>query len=106
MDAIRSTAEPPKIHWVEVNEPDNGHGVQFRHSDLPRECVAFLEGFGWQDGGPATVRLLAVRPRSIAIERWPSIMQNALDAVVVFLSAKENATGDFREGGISVVYNA
>jgi hypothetical protein len=106
MDAARSTAKPREIHWVEVDEWNNGHGVQFRHDEFPRECIAFLKEFGWLDGGPATVTLLAVRPRSIAIELWPAIVQNALDAVVAFLSTKENAKGDFRQGKVFVVFNA
>lgn len=105
MNAARPIFESSRILWVEVDEPDNGHGVQFRHDELPDGCIAFLEGFGWLNGGPATVRLLALRPRAIPVERWPSAVQHTLDTVVAFLSSQEKAA-DFRQGPISVGYNA
>ncbi len=105
VNTAQPAPEPRTIHWVEANQPENGHGVQFRHDDLPSQCIAFLEGFDWQNGGPATVRLLAVRPRTIAVERWPSMVQSAFDTVIAFLTNQENVTGAFRQGAISVLYN-
>jgi hypothetical protein len=97
------------------------HGVEFLHSENEHEIVvAFLEGFGWLDGGPATVRLAKARPTLIAEESWSEIIAIARQAVGVFLSDESNLgrslgvlkCGDgnpedlFRHGPIHIDINA
>jgi hypothetical protein len=55
------------------------HGVEFFHDKLSgqsdRTPVAFLEKYGWREGGPATVRLLGTRPSAITAAHWPEIIE-------------------------------
>src|ERR1700730_5351235 len=99
------------VHWVESDELDNlGHGVQFRYDDLrgPERppTIAFLEGYGWREGGPATVRLLGTRPSAMTAAHWPEIIETARKAVHVFLSNEANFNGSFHHGSIHILFNA
>jgi hypothetical protein len=102
------------VHWVEADELDNlGHGVQFLHQELQRERdythpdrVAFLEGFSWRHGGPATVRLLGISPPSIDADHWSEIVQTAREAVLDFLSNEGKQDSEFRHGPIHILFNA
>jgi hypothetical protein len=99
------------IHWVECDDPDNGHGIQFFHDKLWIEdkrpaCIAFLVGYGWRDGGPATVRLLAVRPPSVASDHWSEMMASVREAVRGFLLNEGMQTPQFRKGPVGILFNA
>ena len=82
------------VRWVEVDSLEigmEGHGVEFLYSENEREfLVAFLEGFKWRDGGPATVRLAKARPMLIAEESWSEVISITQQAVGVFLSDDSN----------------
>lgn len=105
--AGRQAAKTRRVRWVESDHPDNGHGVLFMHDELQRtdECVAFLEGFGWRDGGSATVRLLAICPPGITANHWSEMIQSAREAVLVFLSSEGKQKWDFRHGSIHIDFN-
>ena len=77
---MTSAAGPQVIRWVKGGEclGSFGHGVQFMHGGVRRKrVVAFLEGFDWlhRPGSRATVRILSIRPRSIAADRWAEIIR-------------------------------
>ncbi len=111
-EAVAHKSEKTRtIHWVKSDELDNlGHGVQFLHDELRghsrRTPVAFLEEYGWLEGGPATVRLLGIRPSTITAAHWPEIIESARKAVHVFLSNEANFNGSFHHGPIQVGFNA
>ena len=78
------------------------------HDELGRESViAFLEGFEWlhRPGASATVRILRNRPTSISANHWAEIIQSTREAVLVFLSNKDNRHGSFRHGPIYIIIN-
>lgn len=103
--AGRRPAKLRPVRWVESDEPsdDLRHGVQFLHDELPSgHTVAFVNDFGWlhQPGGPATVRLLRLGPTWMTVDHWADIIETAREAVLVFLSSKDNVNGSFRHGPI------
>jgi len=110
----RQAGKTRLVHWVESDELDNlGHGVQFLHDKLQHEYdythpdrIAFLEGYGWQHGGPATVRLLGISPPSINADHWSEIVQTAREAVLDFLSNEGKQNSEFRHGPIHILFNA
>jgi len=107
---IRDAAGSQKIQWVECGEGfgNFGHGVQFFYGAGRRaRVVAFLEGFDWlhQPGSPATVRILSIRPHSMAANRWAGIIQSVREAVPVFLSDEDNLVCSFRYGPIHILIN-
>ena len=111
-EAVAHKSEETRtIHWVKSDELDSlGHGVQFLHDELSgqsdRTPVAFLEEYGWREGGPATVRLLGTRPSAITAAHWPEIIESARKAVHVFLSNEANFSESFHHGPIHVLFNA
>jgi hypothetical protein len=108
MDAIDSE-KTRDLRWVEDGRLDRsrlGHGVIFLYSENEHEfLVAFLEGFGWRNGGPATVRLATACPMLIAEENWPGIIASTRQAVGVFLSDDSNLDFSFRHGPIHIDIN-
>jgi hypothetical protein len=82
-----------RVRWVEYDrlESGSGHGVEFLYSENEQEfVVAFLEGFDWRNGRPATVSLAKARPTLIAEKSWSEIIAIARQAVGVFLSDESN----------------
>jgi hypothetical protein len=107
---ITSAAGPHVIRWIESGEclGPFGHGVQFLHGAVRRKrVVAFLEGFEWlhRPRSQATVRILSIRPSSIAANRWAEIIRSVREAVPVFLSDEDNLTCSFRHGPIHILIN-
>lgn len=111
-EAVAHKSEKTRtIHWVKSDELDGvGHGVEFFHDELSgqsdRTPVAFLEKYGWREGGPATVRLLGTRPSAITAAHWPEIIESARRAVHVFLSNEANFNESFHHGPIHILFNA
>jgi hypothetical protein len=102
------------LRWVEddtlLRAAD--HGVDFLYSENGHEfIVAFLEGFGWRNGGPATIRLAKACPMLIVEESWSEIIASTRQAVGVFLSNDNNLDCDdsdrysFRHGPIHIDVN-
>jgi hypothetical protein len=107
---MTSATGPQVIRWVKGGEclGSLGHGVQFMHGAVRRKrVVAFLEGFDWlhRPGSRATVRILSIRPRSIAADRWAEIIRCVREAVPVFLSDQDHLTWAFRHGPIHILIN-
>jgi hypothetical protein len=100
-------AKTPLVRWVKFDELDDlGHGVQFLYDRLQGEyLVAFVEGFDWRRGSPATVRLLGICPTSITADHWSEIIENTRQAVLVFLSNEGNLNCAFRHGPIHIIIN-
>lgn len=66
-----------QLRWVEDDTLHRGsdHGLDFLYSENGHEfIVAFLEGFGWRHGDPATVRLAKAPPMLIAGQNWSEII--------------------------------
>jgi hypothetical protein len=113
LPSIIGAADTQLIRWVESGEclGSLGHGVQFLHGAVRRKrVVAFLEGFEWfewlhRPGSRATVRILSIRPRSIAANRWAEIIRSVREAVPVFLSDEDNLACSFRHGPIHILIN-
>jgi hypothetical protein len=110
LPSIIGAADTQVIRWVESGEclGSFGHGVQFLHGAArQKRVVAFLEGFEWlhRPGSPATVRILSIRPRSIAANRWAEIIRSVREAVPVFLLDEDNLTYSFRHGPIHILIN-
>lgn len=104
--AGRQAAKTPPVQWVECDELDLGHGVQFLHDGLQGEyLVAFLEGFEWRRGGTATIKLLGRCPTSITADHWSGIIESTRQAVPVFLSNERNLNCAFRHGPIHIIIN-
>ena len=96
------------LRWVEYESLDwgAGHGVEFLYSENEHEfLVAFLEGFDWRNGGPATVSLAKACPMLIAEESWSEIIASTQQAVCVFLSDESKANYSFRHGPIHIHFN-
>jgi hypothetical protein len=79
----KARKKTPRSTWVEVDSPDNGHGVSFYHESILDErgckvCVAFLVGFGWQSRKPSTVLILARRPPSISSAHWSDLVKTII----------------------------
>lgn len=110
-DDGRATIDNEKtrqLRWVEYDRLDRGkgHGVEFLYSENDHEfLVAFLEGFGWRNGGPATVELAKACPVLIAEESWSGIIASTRQAVGVFLSDDSNFNYSFRHGPIHIWIN-
>ena len=107
---IIDAAGPQVIRWVESGKclGPLGHGVQFLHGAVRRKrVVAFLEGFEWlhRPGSRATVRILSIRPSSIAANRWAEIIRSVREAVPVFLSDDDNLACSFRHGPRHILIN-
>lgn len=105
-----SAAGPQVIRWIKCGECFGplGHGVQFMHGAVHRKrVVAFLEGFDWlrRPGSRATVRILSIRPSSIAADRWSEILRSVREAVPVFLSDQGDLSCSFRHGPIHILIN-
>jgi tetratricopeptide (TPR) repeat protein len=107
--AAKGNEKTRQLRWVEYDRLGHsglGHGVVFLYSENEHEfIVAFLEGFGWRDGGPATVRLAKACPLLIAEESWSEIIASARQAVGVILSDDSNLTLSFRHGPIHILIN-
>jgi hypothetical protein len=98
--ALTTDEKMARVCWVEVERPENGHGVSFLYVSIrgkvEREvCVAFLDGFGWRDGEPSTVRILANRPPSIPPAHWSDIVKSAKAIVLYFVSNRGGLSGVF-----------
>jgi hypothetical protein len=69
-----------------------GHGVEFRHDDLPgNQVVAFIDGFdGWyHPGREAKVTMLRTCPDpSIDPGHWAAIVRDTRNAVLTILMDK------------------
>jgi hypothetical protein len=106
-------AEARSIRWLnaEPGEIENlGDGVNFLHKELKNtglNPIAFLEGYGWRGGKPATVRLVQTCPDSVKPNHWLEILDEVREAVLVFLSDEDNLlNASFRHGPIWVHANA
>ena len=100
-------AKARQVRWIESDEQldQMGHGVQFLCGDQrDHHTVAFLDGFSWEDGGAATVKLAKSRPAEINEDRWPDIVASAREAVLAFLSGN-NLDCEFRHGQIHIIIN-
>jgi hypothetical protein len=108
--AAREKARP--IRWLDTEAQGMravGHGVEFLHLELESAesgPIAFLEGFEWRGGGPATVRVRQVCPGPIRPNHWLKILDETREAVLMFLSDESNLLDiSFRHGPIRIHVN-
>ena len=101
-------ANTKSIRWLSVEGRDIGplgHGVEFFHIELGSTesgPIAFLEGYGWRGG-----KLLQTPPDSVKADHWLKILDEAREAVLVFLFDEDNLTGTpFQHGSVWTRANA
>jgi hypothetical protein len=96
----RSAQRSRHIEWITVADLDDcGHGVEFWHHATDDAVIAFLKGYGWQQGSASVRVLLRSDPPEWApatlIRRWNTTLREVKSAVRRFLAQPDGSRRQF-----------